>query len=311
MLRRADAWRDKRTKLRSPMFFISPNRLSVRNLAFSVDSAELSKLALKAATLGLQRGKAPLDDIAPPLRKLVRVGRKPRIVKAMVMRQRGPLPSDAGESKGFGFVEFADHMQALAALRMLNNNPAFTRWARGGSRAVRKGGDKPRLMVDFAVENHEALHVQKKRQQAAARKQKLFHRAEQAASGDGPAPKKKAKLSRGRRQREQRRAARGAKEASDGDDAAAARSKSTRGKKGGSTHGRKRERAEMMTEEALVADVAPPARKRTRKERRERKPKRKVDRTEEGVQAAIASYRSSLMDEESAAKSRERARWFD
>ena len=31
-------------------------------------------------------------------------------------------------SKGFGFVEFKEHAHALACLRFLNNNPAFS-WA--------------------------------------------------------------------------------------------------------------------------------------------------------------------------------------
>ena len=31
-------------------------------------------------------------------------------------------------SKGFGFVEFEEHAHALACLRFLNNNPAFS-WA--------------------------------------------------------------------------------------------------------------------------------------------------------------------------------------
>jgi RNA recognition motif-containing protein len=39
-------------------------------------------------------------------------------------------------SKGFGFVEFGSHVHALAALRVLNNNPAYAMHAYGGT-AVR------------------------------------------------------------------------------------------------------------------------------------------------------------------------------
>jgi hypothetical protein len=35
-------------------------------------------------------------------------------------------------SKGFGFVEFAEHVHALAALRKLNNNPELAAMAAGG-----------------------------------------------------------------------------------------------------------------------------------------------------------------------------------
>ncbi len=36
-------------------------------------------------------------------------------------------------SKGFGFVEFSEHIHALAALRKLNNNPEFSMFAVGGA----------------------------------------------------------------------------------------------------------------------------------------------------------------------------------
>lgn len=35
---------------------------------------------------------------------------------------------DSKSSKGFGFVEFKEHVHALCCLRYLNNNPAFA-WA--------------------------------------------------------------------------------------------------------------------------------------------------------------------------------------
>jgi RNA recognition motif-containing protein len=43
-------------------------------------------------------------------------------------------------SKGFGFVEFSHHMHALAALRMLNNNPAFSHHAAGGAAVSGQAG---------------------------------------------------------------------------------------------------------------------------------------------------------------------------
>eukprot|EP00750_Incisomonas_marina_P020109 INCI3729.1.p1 GENE.INCI3729.1~~INCI3729.1.p1 ORF type:complete len:1103 (-),score=306.17 INCI3729.1:172-3480(-) len=49
--------------------------------------------------------------------------------------------------RGFAFIEFEHHPHALAALRMVNNNPAFSSMAQRGER----------LHVQFALENHKVL----------------------------------------------------------------------------------------------------------------------------------------------------------
>lgn len=66
-------------------------------------------------------------------------------------------PSELHPSKGYGFVEFVNHGHALAALRQLNNNPAYTASAR--SEGVGKG-ETSRLIVEFSVENHAKLKLQ-------------------------------------------------------------------------------------------------------------------------------------------------------
>lgn len=66
-------------------------------------------------------------------------------------------PSELHPSKGYGFVEFSHHGQALAALRHMNNNPAFSGQAK--SDGVAKG-ETSRLMVEFSVENHAKLKLQ-------------------------------------------------------------------------------------------------------------------------------------------------------
>ena len=48
-----------------------------------------------------------------------------------------------GFSKGYGFVEFSEHRDALQALRSLNNCPKAAKAFNGGKR----------LMVDFVVED--------------------------------------------------------------------------------------------------------------------------------------------------------------
>lgn len=113
------------------------------------------------------------------------------------------MGSDKFSSRGFGFVEFQHHAHALAALRVLNNNPAYASLARGSS----KKDGKSRLIVEFAVENKAKLKLLQDRRS----KQKA--RAEQLKS-IGLAPdgtplsargEKQQKLSRGQRQREKKR----------------------------------------------------------------------------------------------------------
>lgn len=50
--RREEAARDKNKKLKNPLFFVSPYRLSIRNLDKSVDDKALKKLVLDAAKQG-------------------------------------------------------------------------------------------------------------------------------------------------------------------------------------------------------------------------------------------------------------------
>jgi nucleolar protein 4 len=61
----------------------------------------------------------------------------------------------------FGFVEFTEHVHALAALRALNNNPKFTQHAMGSKKSGKATPDneKPRLIVEFALENHGKLKL--------------------------------------------------------------------------------------------------------------------------------------------------------
>lgn len=51
-------------------------------------------------------------------------GRKVRVKKALIIRSKDRMDSSGrGRSMGYGFVEFTNHKDALAALRATNNNP--------------------------------------------------------------------------------------------------------------------------------------------------------------------------------------------
>ena len=62
-LKRQRAFHDKSTKLRSPLFFINPFRLSVRNLAGHVDEAALKSLMVKGIVNGLKNNLVDRDDV--------------------------------------------------------------------------------------------------------------------------------------------------------------------------------------------------------------------------------------------------------
>ncbi|KAI6229866.1 hypothetical protein M3Y99_01122300 [Aphelenchoides fujianensis] len=120
-------------KLKNLHMFVSTKRLAIHNLPFTYRDSDLHELCLKHAT------------------------KNARIRESRVMRNAKGKDAHGhtilGKSKGFGFVEFADHVDALTCLRNLNNNPeVFT--------------DKRRPIVEFSVENLNALRIQEKRRQA-------------------------------------------------------------------------------------------------------------------------------------------------
>ena len=180
--KRQHALKDKTTKLQSPLFFINPNRLSVRNLAKHVDETMLRQLCAQATQRGLQNGlvsakdqiahwKAPGElstrDIMSKVQQMEAKG-EPIIPEWNTSNDNDDHADNAAASKanknireyitseyidrdfvkgtsiktkkadapsrGYGFIEFTHHVHALACLRELNNNPAYSKeYAAGGS----------------------------------------------------------------------------------------------------------------------------------------------------------------------------------
>ncbi|TMW67104.1 hypothetical protein Poli38472_012220 [Pythium oligandrum] len=212
--KRRRAIREKKEKLKNPLIFVSPVRLSVRNLATSVDDKQLKQIFRDAAATGIKEGKVIMKDVksdfvptvTPPEKAQVKV-KMAKVVRDMENVKPGKEP----RSRGYGFVEFTEHIHALAALRVLNNNPQFTKVAAGGAAAAAKvkqgkslaDEDKSRLIVEFALENHGKLKLREKKQQDASKKREE-ERALKEAQGDDDEGKKQ-KKSRGQRQREQKK----------------------------------------------------------------------------------------------------------
>jgi nucleolar protein 4 len=160
--KREEAVRVKKGKLASPLFFVSPTRLSMRNLAKHITDAALKALVRDAAGAGVAAKLVSVTEGDPRLMPAPGARLPPVVVStAKVLREpvteAGGAGAVVGKSKGFGFVEFESHIHALAALRQLNNNPAYSAgFAAGGAAAAKAGKgleETPRLIVEFAVEN--------------------------------------------------------------------------------------------------------------------------------------------------------------
>lgn len=63
MEKRVLARKDKKSKLKNPIFFVSPTRLSVRNLGRHVTDGKLKSMAAAAARAGAQAGRANPQDV--------------------------------------------------------------------------------------------------------------------------------------------------------------------------------------------------------------------------------------------------------
>ncbi|CAM9821027.1 unnamed protein product [Ectocarpus sp. 6 AP-2014] len=181
MEKRVLARKDKKSKLKNPIFFVSPTRLSVRNIGRHVTDGKLKSMAAAAARAGVQAGRANPQDVRlyleaqgeefaaiTPKRLQIPAVTGNSVVKAKIIRDMDKKPStdDPSElhpSKGYGFVEFSHHGQALAALRQMNNNPAYSGQAKSDGAAK---GESSRLIVEFSVENHAKLKLQQGRKEA-------------------------------------------------------------------------------------------------------------------------------------------------
>ncbi|CAH0521393.1 unnamed protein product [Peronospora belbahrii] len=203
--KRRRAIREKKLKLQNPMYFVSPVRLSVRNLSTVLDDRNLKKLFHDAANAGMFSGIVDRSEIKS---ELLPKGGNPTVKVRMAKVVRDMESAKAGKdprSRGYGFVEFSEHLHALAALRVLNNNPKYTSYAAG--RVATSGASdssKSRLIVEFALENHGKLKLREKRAADSAKKREEERALKEAQGKDGE-DAEKTKKSRGQRQREKKK----------------------------------------------------------------------------------------------------------
>lgn len=143
IMKRRRAKEEQALKLKNPNFFISRTRLQVRNVPPEVDQKELKKIFLEAVKKRATQAN-------------------PRVLHAKLLYD--PTRPDAEgkpRSRGIGFVEFAEHEHALAALRALNNNPEVFNKAR-------------RPIIEFAVEDARAVKKLERRRDGLKQKQNQY-----------------------------------------------------------------------------------------------------------------------------------------
>ncbi|KAJ8325347.1 RNA recognition motif-containing protein [Batrachochytrium dendrobatidis] len=189
LLKRTNSFADrKRILATNPNLFISRTRLSIRSLMPYVTDHELrntAKHAVIAFWKQVEEGtRQPLEpevvdeelqqgNDAPGIKRKVTI----RQAKVLLDMDRLDAVTKKPKSKGYGFVEFNSHADALACLRWLNNNPtAFiqkkpqTNNAQKADSTQDKKTDKQvkampvsntkvakRPIVEFAVENRLVL----------------------------------------------------------------------------------------------------------------------------------------------------------
>lgn len=129
---------NKKSLLKNLHYFISPVRLCIHNLPLHIDDKKLKEIFLKV------------------------VRPQAKVTEAKVMRNLKKLDEKGvALSKGFGFVGFTQHEDALQALRKLNNNPnIFT--------------PHKRPIVEFSIENKQKLNAKKRQKERQLGKIKFF-----------------------------------------------------------------------------------------------------------------------------------------
>lgn len=163
-VRESSARQRQRLIKSNPNLCLSLTRLSVRNIPRSIGSKELKALAREAVVgfatdvkAGLRaplskeeqsRGENEMRE-AERRRKLAGKGIVKQAKVVFEDKEGGKVKEGAGRSRGYGFIEYVSHRNALAGLRWLNGHSI---------KAPNTGGEKAkRLIVEFAVENAQVM----------------------------------------------------------------------------------------------------------------------------------------------------------
>jgi nucleolar protein 4 len=178
-IRESSARQRQRLIKNSPNLCLSLTRLSVRNLPRGIDSKELKALA-REAVVGfasdvkegirqplskeeLRRGGAEMQE-AERLRKKSGKGIVRQAKVVFEDKEGSKVKDGGGRSRGYGFIEYVSHRNALAGLRWLNGHMV---------KAQNAAGERgKRLIVEFAIENAQVIQRRTERERKAQSERK-------------------------------------------------------------------------------------------------------------------------------------------
>ncbi|KAF2172947.1 hypothetical protein M409DRAFT_62592 [Zasmidium cellare ATCC 36951] len=172
----------------NPSLHLSLTRLSVRNLPRTIDSRELKQLArdgvvgfAKDVTAGLRqrlsaeelsRGGEDMQE-AERYRKQAGKGivKQAKVVFESAGGSKISEENGAGRSRGYGFIEYHTHRNALMGLRWLNGHAVGYQVKEDNGKLSREDVQdrKKRMIVEFAIENAQVV-MRRKEQEEKARK---------------------------------------------------------------------------------------------------------------------------------------------
>jgi nucleolar protein 4 len=167
----------KRLLATNPNLFISKTRLSIRGIPSKITDLQLrqkAKDAVKTFWTDVNEGKREEmepevmeEELAEGL-KAPGINRKIILKQAKIIKDNDRLDAvtKKPKSKGYGFIEFPSHADALACLRVMNNQKdTFLLENNSSAQDSTKG---KRLVVEFAVENKLILNKRVTRNAASS-----------------------------------------------------------------------------------------------------------------------------------------------
>lgn len=200
----------KRLLATNPNLFISRTRLSVRGLDPKLTDTQLrnaAKIAVRGfwddVDCGNREGmeEEVVDEEVAEGLGVPGPKRKVWVKQAKIIREADRIDSvtKKPKSKGYGFIEFTSHADAIACLRFMNNNTACFLKAMDSDKEAASGKKKP--VVEFAVENRLVLKKRTERNKNGVEKPKSVSKGKETAvkrkrDGDDVVSKKKAAITK-------------------------------------------------------------------------------------------------------------------
>lgn len=185
-MREASAKQRQKLIQSNPSLHLSLTRLSVRNIPRSITSKDLKQLA-RQAVVGFaedvkagKRARLSKEElvrggeemvVAEKIRKKQGKGivKQAKIVYETPEGSKVSEATGAGRSRGYGFIEYYTHRNALMGLRKLNGHAVDYR-VKGelpkGKKAAKEAQEdrKKRLIVEFAIENANVVNRRSERE---------------------------------------------------------------------------------------------------------------------------------------------------